>query len=233
MKTVSQIVLGLFLISLISCESSEQATTAFGDAFIITKSTEQDTLYGLALHAFSNKNFQSVSASPAESVDVSYDLSMKVYQNNFYYETSSANFGTESPQTGEYNFAGVVEGNEDIAFLDNLTDDIIYPPVYVTLEYNTTEEQIDIEWEEDTDVDIYVFSMTDENDQTVFISNGISGEATEFKIDKDTYGWASGVTPEAGTTYTILFEAYLYEATKTDMNLQCKSMITREVTWGE
>ncbi len=233
MKTITNLILGIFIITLISCESDEAATSAVGDAFIIAKKTEQDTIYGLSLHAVSNKNFTTVSASPKDVIDVAYELSaFNGLQYNFLYETEENNFGTSLPQTGVYEFSANMENGENIKFTDNLTDDIIYPPLITDCQYDDTNENIEIEWEEDDDVDVYNVKIYKTDGTAVFIGSGINPENDNYSLDVTTTGWLNNYTPNNGESYTVELNAYMYEAIKADMNLQCISMSTHTVTWG-
>jgi len=232
MKLVSKTMLGLFLLSLIACEPAEDATTAHGDAFITVTSAGQDTLYGLSLYAYANKNFQSVTASPSEVTDVSYTLGKRFYQNTFSYETPEENYGTLAPQIGEYNFAALMQNGDNIAFSDVLTEDVIYPAEVTKLEYNETDKRIDIEWVKNTDADLYVVFLLNENDEYAFASANIKNDATSYSVRASTSGWATGMSPTTGDKYTVRLEAFLYESSKTDLNLQCKSVYKQEITWG-
>ncbi len=233
MKTISKLLLSIFIITLISCESDEQATSAIGDAFILVKANEQDTIYGLALHAFTNKNFTTVSASLVENIDVSYDLAaFQGRYSDFFYETNNDNYGTELPQTGSYNFAATVAAEENISFSDNLTDDIIYPPSITACVFDDTDSEIDIEWEDDDDVDVYSVKVYSNQGTLVFASTGLNPDNDTYSIGLSTNGWVNNYSPNDDEIYTVEVNAFLYEAVVAEMNLQCHSTNKHEVTWG-
>lgn len=233
MKTISKLLLSIFIITLISCDSDEQATSAAGDVYMISKATETDTIYGLSLNAVSNKNFTSVSASPVDDIDVSYQLS--VYQGryyNFVYETNETNFGTTIPQTGTYTFSATIENGENLTFSDDLSDDIIYPPSIIECQFDDTNENIEIEWEDDEDVDVYNVKVYTDSGTLVFAGPGINPDTDNYSFDASTGGWLNNYSPIDNDVYTVEVNAYLYETVIADMNFQCISMNTHDVTWG-
>ena len=116
-----------FIISLIvlfSCKDVEYKPTGVGDALIIVKVTDTDTLFGLGLHAFSYSNFSSVYVYHMDNPDYKYSLkSVEGYMNDLYYESSDAAFSEELPTTGEYVFLAGFPDGESITFSDELFDD--------------------------------------------------------------------------------------------------------------
>ena len=233
MKAITKFILGIFIISLIACENDEPATVAYGDAYITVKVVEQDTVYGLFLHAYSNKNFIKVSVSPDEDTDITYELSSaSAFKNEFYYETDEDKYQQSIPQTGNYTFSATIEGNEPISFSDKLTDDTIDPPAIVECIYDETDKRIELEWEKDNDADIYNIRIYDEDDKMVFSSAGFEHKDERINITSSTQGWLNSYTPSDGKTYTVELNAYLFESVRVNMDIQCKSSSTHDIVWG-
>lgn len=219
------------LIGLFSCNDEEIIASANGDAFITVKIEENDTLYGLALHGFGNKYFSSVTSANEDNTLYTLDS----YNGSFYeyfYETDDESLSESIPKIGEYNFAFTFEKGETDSDIDELTEDCIYPTTITTCEYDSTEEEISLEWDTISDADFIVIYLNDENGNTTFISNSIDGSTTSYSISADTEYWGD-FTPVDGEKYTVTIYIYLYETDEEDLNIQCRAENTSTVIWGE
>ncbi len=226
-------VLGLALLAgLSSCDDEVIVANGQGDAFIISRVEGQDTVFGLALHGFGNKDFKSVSAVDGENT--SYKLSSyNGYTYDYYYETAENDFTKDLPYLGNYNFSFTFTTAETDDDTDVLSDDVIYPANITKCEYNTDDEQIELGWDEMSDADFIVIYLEDAEGNTVFVSKSLSGSKTSYNISDSTDSWGN-YTPESGSTYKVLICAYMYEAdNQEDLNIQSKSIATSTVVWGE
>ena len=233
MKSVTKFILGILAIGLIACENDEPATQALGDSFIVAKTVDQETVYGIVHHAYTNKSFTKVSATSTEDANATYELtSSGATSNEFFYETEADDYTSTIPQTGTYTFNATIIGNEAVAFSDNLTDKLIAPPTIEECIYDDTDNRIELEWTEDTEVDIYNLRIYDDADKMVFSSAGFDDDDQRVNITTSTSGWLSNFTPTDDKTYTVELNAYKYEAVKSDMNLQCKSTSKHNIVWN-
>ncbi len=230
-KIISNLLVLSVLIGFASCDNEEIVANAQGDAFIITKVADQDTVFGLALHTFGNKAFTSVTAT--NEADQSFQLaSYYGYPYDYYYETNSDAFTADLPEIGDYDFAVSFQSGESVSSTDALTDDVIYPAEITTCEFETDKNQIKLAWNEMTDADFFVIIMTDEDGDEVFIGNSLGGTTKTAELKSTSPGWLSGKSPVSGEVYTIELGAFMYEEQKAGLNIQAKSIAKHTVTWG-
>jgi len=232
LKTLGYTGLLIFLlIGLSSCNDEEIIASASGDVFITVKVEENDTLYGLAMHGFGNKNLSSITSidenNTLYTLDSYYGSSYE-----YFYETDDESLSESIPGIGDYTFAFTFENGETDSDIDELTEDCIYPTTITTCEYDSTEEEISLEWDTNSDADFIVIYLNDENGDTTFISNSIDGSTTSYSISSDTEYWGD-YTPVEGEEYTVTIYTYLYETDEEDLNIQCRAENTSTVIWGE
>ena len=222
----------IFLLSeLFSCNDEELIGYGQGDAFITIKVEQNDTLYGLALHSFGNKNFGSVTSTDEDNTLYTLD-SYNGSSYEYFHETDDEFLSESIPKIGEYTFAYTFKNGETDSDIDNLTENCIYPTTITTCEYDTTEEEINLEWNINGDADFIVICLNDKNGNTTFISNSINGSTTSYSISSDTEYWGD-YTPVDGEEYTVTIYMYLYETNEEDINIQCRAENTSTVIWGE
>lgn len=237
MKKNFLFVIGALIIGFTACEPEEIDFDSSADVFTITKTvgtgTEVDTLYGFALHVFANKSMTSVSASPDDGTNVTYQLEpYDGYTYDFYYETPEADFSTELPYVGKYDFNILAESGESALKSDNLSDDFIYPTDVLEYAYDEENNKHVLTWNEIDDADYIVIKLFDTEENLVF-SNPQS-----VKGDKETYtipvssGWVNGAIPEPGDQFVLDLSGYAYEAGQIGVNLQSKSINLKTITWG-
>ncbi len=235
-KMITGGLLLLFLVGLWACASEELVADADGDALIVSKITGQganaDTIYGLALHAFGNKDFSRVEVTTpgGEKILLSPYNS---YAYDFYYE-DEAGFGQDLPVAGAYSFACTYRSGETSEVVDELSNAVIYPVHVTQSEYNATNKQIELKWDQLENADYFVIYMQKTDGDVVFVSQSFDGEATGFNISPDLSNgkWLNGYTPTTGTVYSFIINAYRYEGVRADLNLQAKSIATTTAAWG-
>jgi len=233
-KLVKVVVLILFA-GFAACNGDDDYTAyADGDAFIVSRiqgeGAEADTVFGLALHAMGNKDFSGIIVTTPDNGTVQLQP-ISTYE--FYDETDEADFSLALPAGGNYSFACTFTTGETYTSVDVLSDDVLDPVNLTKCEYNATDAQIDLEWEELADVDYFVIFLADEDDKVVYISQSFDGDKTEFNISENTYSWVNGEIPTTGKTYTVVINAYMYEASPTkQLDIQAKSIATGTVVWG-
>ncbi len=217
----------------ISCGEDDFVADANGDAFIISKiigtGAEADTLYGLALHAFGNKDFSKVTAtSPANMATDLAPYSGSTYE--YFYETGEDDFTPALPDQGNYSFSFKFTTAEEDTDVDELTDGVLFPAKITRCEYDATDSRIEIEWEAVTDADYIVIYLKDPDGKLVYISTSLAGSKVSHDVAENTTIWYD--TPDDGVTYTVIVGAFMYESASADLNIQAKSIATATVVWG-
>ena len=220
----------LIIAGITSCESEEIIANARGDAFIVTKIMDGDTVFGLSLHAVGNSPFSSVIASPNDDQGQLYQLDPYLGSSyEYYYEEDD--YSTELPYVGDYEFEAVFQSGDEDTSTDVLADEIIYPPVITMSEFTSSDSQINLEWELKDDVDYCIVAIFDEGGNLVFVSESLVGNSNSFQIYPLTDGWISGGSPEDGDLLNIELAIYMYEEGKTGVNIQAKSITNTTVIW--
>jgi hypothetical protein len=233
-KTIANLMIALAMANLaISCAEDDFVADANGDVFIISKiigtGTDADTLYGLALHAFGNKDFSKVTAtSPANAVTDLVPYNGSTY--DYYYETAEDEFTATLPDQGNYSFSFKFITAEEDTDVDKLTDGVLFPAKINRCEYDVTNSRIKIEWDVVKDADYIVVSLKDPAGKLVYISTNLAGSKVSHEIAENTTIWYDA--PDDGVTYTVIVSAFMYESVAVSMNVQAKSIATATVIWG-
>lgn len=240
MRKIVTLALAAGFFGLVSCESEDIAFDPSVDAFIVTKTVENegqvDTLYGLALHAFGNKAITSVDVTLTNDAEASFALD--AYFGNpydFYYETPEAEFTAEKPVLGDYNFTVLAESGEEEVMSDKLLEDAIYPTDLLEASYDEEKEETTLTWNEIEDADYFVIRVYDEEDKLVFSpSRAIgNGDMTEYSFKANTSGWLNGTVPSVGKNFRVELNSYMYESGQQGINLQTKTINEISIVWGE
>ncbi len=233
MKRRLNLAIAALIISIFaSCESEDIIPVARGDAFIVTKIIDTDTLYALSLHANANAPMASVTATSEDEDDGIYTLSPdNTNTYDFFYEPEEEDFSTDIPTIGEYNFIANFQTDDADLSTDILTDDVIYPAKVTTVSFVSS--MLNIEWENDDSIDTYIIALYNEDGNIIFASSPMSGQSHDYQIYADLYGWANNIAPTAGSTYKLQVNTYQYEAGKVGINLQARSIYEKSIIWED
>lgn len=216
-----------------SCAEDDFVADATGDAFIISKITgagaEADTVYGLALHAFGNKDFSKVTVTSPENLQANLTpYNGSTYE--YFFETAADEFTAALPAQGNYNFSFKFTTAEEDTDVDELTDDVLFPAKITRCEYDAADSRIEIEWEAVEDADYIVVSLKDQAGKLVYISVSLGGSKVTHEIAENTTIWYD--TPDNGAIYTVIVDAFMYESAAVNLNIQAKSTATATAVWG-
>lgn len=216
-----------------SCADDDFIADATGDAFIISKiqgqGEEAVTVYGLALHAFGNKDFSKVTAtSPVGMVTDLVSYRGSAYE--YYHETDQDEFMQALPAQGNYSFSFKFTTAEEDTDVDELTDDVLVPATITKCEYDATDSRIEVEWEKVEDADYVVVYLKDPAGNMIYISPSLLGTKVSYEISESTIHWYE--TPDSGVTYTVMIGAFMYESAAANLNIQAESVATATVVWG-
>jgi len=232
-----KLVVVLFIIGLAgSCADDDFVADADGDAFIVSRITgqgaEADTVFGLALHAFGNKDFSKAEATAPGGTKIQLQP-YNGYAYDYYYEADEEQFSETLPETGSYSFAFSYRTGESSSATDELSEDVLYPARITKCEYNATNLGVDLAWEALADAQYYVIFMEDADGDVVYVSERLGESVVSYTISESAKGlWTGDSGPSTGTSYTFVINAYRYENGVVDLNIQAKSIATATSVWG-
>jgi hypothetical protein len=225
-------VFSLLICLVSSCADDDYVADASGDVFIVSRvrGEEAITVYGLALHAFGNKDFSKVTVASPASVSTELAPYMgSAYE--YYSETEKDEYTAILPALGNYNFSFNFKTAEVDTDVDELTDDVLVPATITRCEYDAADSRIEIEWDAIDNADYIVICLEDQDGDPVYISTALSGSSTGHQIASGTSHWYIAA-PGNGDVYTVIVGAFMYETTAADMNIQAKSIATATAVWG-
>lgn len=234
MKRLTFLTIGLLSILLLGSCSKDEEATGIGDAIIISKKTESETIYGLAFYAYTFSSFKTVEATCNNAPAKIYKLeSNQGYSTNFYYEMPESEYTTTRPVATTVNFAAVFENGVVQSFQDELSGNILSPLTVNKCKFNTTENHLETTWALSSSASSYSVNILD-GTTVVFRGTELANTVGSLNISSSTSGWKTDYTPVTGKTYTIRFSAYLYESSANNAyNLQSISFTDKTVKWGE
>lgn len=231
MKPLKFFVLVSIALFLASCNKSKDEGSGTGDAIIVAKQSGTNTVYGLSLYAYSFSPFQSVKTTCAADPSKIYSLKVnQEYKTNFYYETPIADFTAAKPAASIYKFSAVFENGATNEFQDDLTDKVLAIPAIVKTEYTATSKELGVTWTPVTGADSYAINILDGT--TLVYSSPELVNTLKYLAVGSSSGWATGVTPVIGKTYTVRLLAFLYEPSGNSYNIQSVSITDKQVAWG-
>lgn len=226
-KIISIVLLSLVIIS---CNKDEDEASGVGDAFILTKRSGANDVYGLSIYAYTYSSFKSVVALSTAEQGKAYTLkSNQGYKTNFIYDTPDATYTTTKPVASTFNFSAIFENGVTDEFQDVLSDKVLAAPTIDTCQYNSTKNLLRLTWKPVTNAESYFINITDSS--ALVFGSAVPVTITGVSISTKVSGWES--TPVAGKTYKVKLYAYLYEAEKNTYNLQSVSIAETEVVWGD
>jgi len=222
------LLLSLFIFS---CNDPIDDNSGVGDALIIAQKSGNSVVYGVSLYAYTYSSFKSVVATSNEPVK-SYTLEMNHgHPSNFYYQTPDIEYKTKKPDPSIFKFVAVYGDGASNEFQDQISDKVIAPAVIDTCTYIDSKHVLRLTWKPVAEAQSYAINIL--NDTTlVFGSPELSTNVNAVWINKNSAGWASGFTPEAGKTYKVKVFSYLYESKISPYDMQCVSIGTANAVWG-
>jgi len=217
-----------------SCGIGEFTPSAQVDARIVTFVTPEDTLFGIGLYAYTNGEFESVSAFCNDEDGAFYTLEpFNDSKNDFSYETPLEEMTHTPPPAGEYVFDVDFEDEKFTTLTDLLAPDYVLPPVIIRCEYNTTIDQIVIQWAEIMDEGILRFTVCNTDRELLYASSAIEKSRFIYTLGYNSQTWFSENSPESGEQLIIGITFYLFEVFQSGaLETQSSGRIEKTVTWG-
>ena len=215
------------------CDKNEDQGTGVGDVMIVSKQVGLNNVYGLSMYAYTFSEFSTVKAvSSADTAKIYTLKSNEGYKSSFYLETPDAEFTATKPVASTFNFSAIFENGARQAFDDILSDKALLPASIDTCEYNTKKHLLRVTWTPVTDAQGYAINIFD-GSTLIFGSQELVSTAKAYSVSTNGNGWASGLPPVSGKTYTVKLFAYLYESVpKASYNIQAISIAEKTVVWG-
>ncbi len=194
----------LFVITagLASC-GDDTETAAFdgvGDVVVVKRMLQEETRYARIYYVYGNQPMSAAEVSLPEGGTITLDPADQTKQ-TYYFEPSVAEFSTEVPEVGLFNFSVV---NEDIPHVFSETaafNDL----AFVTIDtISVNSGLVHIEWQSNDDAEAYQVLMVDENYNQVFNGDLLSSSYSTYEF--------SPSQAESGKTYHVEVQAFSFEA---------------------
>jgi hypothetical protein len=217
-----------------SCGPGEFTPITQVDARILTFVTPEDTLFGIGLYAYTNGEFNHVTAFYNDEDGAFYTLEpFNNAKNDFSYETPLEEMTQTPPPAGEYVFDVEFQDQEFFSLTDLLTSDYVLPPIITRCEYNTTIDQIVISWAEIMEEGILRFTVYNTDRELLYASSAIDKSQVIYTLAYNSQTWFSKNPPEPGEELIIGITFYLFEVfTYGAMDTQSSGRIEKKITWG-
>lgn len=222
----------VLVISLLSCNKTNEQASGVGDALIVSKKVNNQVVYGVSFYAYTYSSFKSVTVTGDADPSKIYTLSANQgYATNFYYETPDDEFTATKPASGTYTFSAVFGNGATQVFTDVLTDNVISVPVLTKCEYSATNHRLEINWNLIPNANGYAVNLFD-GTNVVFSSTALADNIKAYALNATGSGWASGFTPVAGKAYKVRVLGFLFEPNGDAYNVQATSLADTTAVWG-
>jgi hypothetical protein len=234
MKTLSGFLIIAILGVCLSCKMVEYQPTGAGDAILITLVTENDTLYGVGLHAYTYDEFTKVTAYNNSQSNKIFNLTpFNGYKNDLSYETPRNEMAQTIPPTGTYTFVATFPSDEIIDMTDELSSQTVLPPVITLCQYNNETDNVVVSWGEVLDSEVLNIKLYSMDRKLLFISNSMNPDVVMYSFGTKTAGWQTSDLPKEGEHFIVEISTYVFEPiTGGSLNIQATGRIEKEIVWG-
>ncbi|RKD92663.1 hypothetical protein [Mangrovibacterium diazotrophicum] len=228
-KLFATFFIAVSVFAVVSCASEEVLPKAYCDTFIISKKVNDVTVHGLGFYAYANVPMSSVIAeSPSGEVSQLNSYGANTYE--YYKESSDEDFSASLPEIGAYTYTVVPVSGDVLTATDAITSETIEPGTFTSCVFDTGDNRIEVNWEENDDADYAVVVLRNTDGEAVYYSSTLSSSTTTAYISSS--NWLDGYSPADGVTYTVDLNFFLLESSSSDY-LQAKSVVSQDVVWGE
>ncbi len=161
---------------------------AIGDAYIKTVKIGDEVKHGLVLYAYTNVNIESAKVvTPDINADTvtleSFNEATTIFRS---YPTEEADFSTELPTAGKYNFIIKSEDGDILNRTDELTEDVI--DVIEISEFTPEENEITVKWTKVENADKYLVRLYNNKEELIY-SLYLKNTDVEFILSDNKQGW--------------------------------------------
>jgi len=222
-----------FVSILTSCVKSDEQVSGVGDAIIVSKEIDGNTMYGVSLYAYTYSEFKTVTAVGSANTAKTYTLnSNQGYKTSFYYEAPDQEFSLTRPSGDTYTFAAVFQNGQQEVFQDILTDKVLPVPNIKKLEYKSEDRSLTVTWDDLSTAEGYAINLSDENNNVVYATNILGKSLTSYIILSSGTSWVASSGAVNGKTYKLRLYAFAYEAEPNTYNVQATSIVGKTIVWS-
>lgn len=237
LKSIAALILGSA--ALTSCLEDPEPVIldALPDVFMQKVVQDTVTKYGISFWILANKDLDSVKVNGPGNKTWALkadDSNNRVF--NFFPEPDD--YLETIPLPGDYTFTvtSTQPGEAPRTFKDKLEEEELETMTLDTVFFHNG--KMKISWEELESVDVYFVRMYDESKKLIFLSPGIDNEDIDYSFGLYDTGWTNSNNKAVnGEEYKLEVIGLLFESDATtankDYNVQCMSIASTEITWGD
>jgi hypothetical protein len=206
-----------------SCKEEDAQLTAYGDVLIKSVRSGNSFKYGVYYYIYSwNKMTKASVYREEEGTKILLDSVNGRY--TYVHVPDSSEFKTTKPSGANYIFNVVFDDGEQYESSDILDTTSLLPPVFKECYFDSEDERLIIDWDNDALADQYIVVLENQNNEIVFQSADLSANETYLWISSSSYGWSTNKQPEGGEIYKVIISDYQYEAVPSAFDLQSVSV---------
>lgn len=229
----------LILVSLFaSCnkDTDNNDFEVFADAYIVKKLMDNEVKAAVAFYAYANGSIASVTVTPPPEGGESFEL-VRIPESSytFFKEPEAADFKTELPAAGIYQFEVKSKDGKIIQQTDLLEITGLEIPQIESTTYQPESFSLKVTWESVTGADGYVLKLLNEEGLTNYISFAIAPTVKEFVINSSSGNWNIEAYP--GDNLMLQVQAFAYDSDASAelniYNIGEISIAEKEITWGQ
>lgn len=221
---------------LVSCMKDSTTTNlqAQGDIIVQDIKTDAGVKYSLVVYVTANFEILSGKVTAPGTGGKVYQLTPTAtnkYECFFYPQASD--YTADMPAKGDYNMEVTSTTGETLYGKDAVGDEKLTPIVIKTVAISPGVTKIT--WDKVTNADAYVVRLySEDKSKILFTTDYLSTDLSEFNLSSSSSGWASGISPVAGTNYVIELLGVRVETgvlTDKGSNLQFITTDSKTIKW--
>jgi hypothetical protein len=193
----------------------------YGDVFIKAIFVGDSIKYAPVFYAYSTYEMLHVSAYAEDKPTNIFQLDTIEGQFTFAYFPSTNEYKDSIPSLGDYLFNITFANGQSSQVTDDLSEDIIAPPVIDKIVFNESTNNLTVSWEKDSKVNNYKIMLVDSNNKTIFESSLLTTGQYSITIGQNDSGWLTSNRPEDADSLQIILQAYLFEPAASTLDIQC------------
>lgn len=220
---------------LVSCmKDSTTNLQAQGDIIVQDIKTDAGVKYSLVVYVTANFEILSGKVTAPGTGGKVYQLTPTAtnkYECFFYPQASD--YTADMPAKGDYTMEVTSTTGETLYGKDAVGDEKLTPIVIKTVAISPSVTKIT--WDKVTNADAYVVRLySEDRSKILFTTDYLSTDLSEFNLSSSSSGWASGISPVAGTNYVIELLGVRVETgvlTDKGSNLQFITTDSKTIKW--
>lgn len=221
-------ILAFFILGLSSClKEKDEAFEVQGDVYYINKTVNNEIVHSTIYYAYGNQRIESATVTtPVSSQTIDLAQSADFY-NYFIKSPEEADYTTDIPETGKFDFEITSSLGEVIYCADEQTFENLPGAEIDSMEFDSNNFWLKIYWNEVEDCDGYFVKLLNQDGDIIFDGYSVAPDYTEFIISQyySTGKWNEN--PVNNEEYTVTLQTFLYDDDATAENF---AYSIREVT---